>query len=80
MKVYAYMVTSIHPIILPTSKVDDWIKNKTNTIHNQPHIPYGDNKDNCHNIKKMSIQVKRFMPTSKIRNITHVHKIHTKHK
>ena len=32
MKVYAYMVTSIHPELPPTSKVDDWIKNRTNTI------------------------------------------------
>ena len=51
-KLYAYMVTSIHPEIPPTSKIDDWIKNRTNTIYIQSHIPYGDNKDNCHIIIK----------------------------
>ena len=49
---YAYMVTSIHPEIPPTSKVDDWIRNRTNTIYNQSHVPYRDNKDNCHIIIK----------------------------
>ena len=51
-KVYAYMVTSIHPEIPPSSKIDDWVNNSINTIYNQPHMPHGDKKHNCHIILK----------------------------
>ena len=54
---YTYMVTSIHLEIPPTSKIDDWIKNRINTIYNQSHIPYRDNKDNCHIIKRCPYKV-----------------------
>ena len=49
---YICMHISIHPEIPPTSKIDDWIKNRINTIYNQSHILYGDNKDNCHIIER----------------------------
>ena len=72
-KVYAYMVTSIHPEIPPSSKLDDWVNYSINTRYNQSHIPNGDNKDKCHIIKRVSIQARRFMPTSKHMSITQVH-------
>ena len=31
-EVYAYMVTSIHPKIPPSSKVDDWVNKSINTV------------------------------------------------
>ena len=51
-EVYAYMVTSIHPEIPPSSKLDDWVNNSINTRYNQSHMPYGDKKDNCRIILK----------------------------
>jgi len=43
-KVYAYMVTSIHPKIPPSSKIDDWVNKDIHIIYNQSYMPHGDRK------------------------------------